>query len=83
MLEPPGSHAARWPWGLAVVATVDLHNDGSHPKAEPDALLVAAGSAGEIVNIGHHTEADRPVYLVDFGGTLLGVFEDEIAPARP
>lgn len=78
------TRAPRYPWGLNVRAVVDLHNDGSHPHAEPGAVLVCAGAGGEIANIGHHAEANVPVYLVDFAGTLVGCLEDEIEPApRP
>lgn len=71
-------------WGQRVVALCDLHNDGSHPEREPDALLVPAGSVGEVVNVGHATEANEPVYLVEFVGTfgtvVVGSVEDELAP---
>ena len=72
---------ARYPWGLAVRATADLLNDGSHPQVAEGARLVAAGAAGEVVKVGHHAEANVPVYLVDFGGTLVGCLEHEIEPA--
>lgn len=72
---------ARYSWGLLVQAARDLLNDGSHPAAGDGSLLVAAGTRGEIVNIGHHPEANLPVYLVDFGGALVGVLEEEILPA--
>ena len=35
---------------------------------------------GEIVQIGHHDEANVPIYLVDFGVVVLGCLEEEIAP---
>jgi nitrogen fixation protein NifZ len=70
-------------WGQRVRAQLDLYNDGSHPQAEAGALLVPAGGVGEIVQVGHHTEANVPVYLVEFSGgagpTVLGVLEEEIA----
>jgi nitrogen fixation protein NifZ len=72
---------ARYSWGLLVQAAQDLLNDGSHPAAADGSLLVSAGTRGEIVNIGHHPEANLPVYLVDFGGALVGVLEEEILPA--
>jgi nitrogen fixation protein NifZ len=65
-------------WGQAVCAAVDLYNDGSLPGAEDDVLLVAAGGPGEIVQIGHHTEANLPLYMVDFGTCVLGCFEEEL-----
>jgi hypothetical protein len=36
-------------WGQRVAATIDLFNDGSHPEVPLDALLVAEGAAGEVV----------------------------------
>ncbi len=70
----------KYPWGLSVVATTDLYNDGSLPDVPEDMLLVVAGGPGEIVQIGHHAEANAPVYMVDFGVVVLGCLEDEIAP---
>jgi len=32
------------------------------------------------VQIGHHDEANVPIYLVDFGVVVLGCLEEEIAP---
>lgn len=82
MMEP---RAPLYPWGLAVVAVDDLCNDGSYPDAEEGVLLVPIGSRGEIVQVGHHTEANVPVYLVEFSveGQLrvLGCLEEEILPA--
>lgn len=72
---------AKYSWGLLVQAAIDLLNDGSHPSATEGSLLVRQGTPGEIVNIGHHPEANLPVYLVDFGGALVGVLEEEIQPA--
>jgi len=71
--------APRYQWGQAVRATVDLYNDGSLPDAAEDQLLIAAGGPGEIVQIGHHTEANLPLYMVDFGLCVLGCLEDELA----
>lgn len=68
-------------WGQHVVALCDLHNDGSHPGHAPDALLVQAGSVGRVVNVGHATEANEPVYLVEFGTLVVGSVDDELAPA--
>lgn len=71
----------KYQWGQPVVAAVDLYNDGSLPDAPAeDILLVVAGGPGEIVQIGHHGEANVPVYLVDFGVAVLGCLEEEIAP---
>jgi nitrogen fixation protein NifZ len=70
--------APRYQWGQSVRAAVDLYNDGSLPEVEEDRLLIVAGGPGEIVQIGHHTEANVPMYLVDFGLCVLGCLEDEI-----
>ena len=64
-------------WGQSVVAAVDLYNDGSLPEVCEDLLVVAAGGPGEIVQIGHHQEANVPVYMVDFGVIVLGCLEEE------
>ncbi len=78
MFEP---RLPRYDWGLRVKAAVDLFNDGSYPEQEADALLVAAGSPGEIVQVGSHAEANLPVYLVEFpGGCVVGCLEEEIFP---
>ena len=78
MIDP---RQARYQWGQEVVAAVDLYNDGSVPGAPQDCLLVAAGGPGEIVQVGHHTEANLPVYMVDFGVAVVGCLEEEIALA--
>ena len=77
MIEP---RPPRYAWGQAVTAAVDLYNDGSHPDGAEDQLLVVAGGPGEIVQIGHHAEANVPVYMVDFGVAVIGCLEEEIAP---
>lgn len=75
----------RYQWGQPVTAAVDLFNDGSHPEVPQDALIVAAGTRGEIVQIGHHEEANIPVYIVEFGtggagaGRVVGCLEEELA----
>lgn len=79
MNEPP---APKFQWGQPVRATTDLYNDGSLPDIGEDQLLIAAGGPGEVVNVGLHTEANVPLYLVDFGLVVLGVTEDEIEAAR-
>jgi nitrogen fixation protein NifZ len=70
----------KYPWGLEVRATVDLYNDGSLPDIPEDQLLVVAGGPGEIVQVGHHAEANAPIYMVDFGVCVLGCLEEEIEP---
>jgi nitrogen fixation protein NifZ len=70
----------KYQWGQPVVAAEDLYNDGSLPDASEDQLLVVAGGPGEIVQVGHHGEANVPIYMVDFGVVVLGCLEEEIAP---
>lgn len=78
MLEP---REAKFEWGQRVAAQVDLVNDGSFPDAPADATLVAQGTVGEIVQVGHHVDANLPVYIVDFAGRVVGCLEEEIALA--
>lgn len=83
MIEP---RVAKFQWGQRVVAGMDLVNDGSYPECAENALLVAQGSVGEVVQIGHHVDSDTPVYLVEFGtdsrsGCVVGCLEEEISPA--
>ena len=67
-------------WGQKVRALADLVNDGSFPDHPADALLVAAGTVGEVVNVGHHGESNTPVYLVEFSERLVvGCFEEELS----
>ena len=75
MIEP---REASYQWGQRVVALVDLVNDGTHPDHAPDAVLAETGSEGEIVQVGHHVEANQPVYMVDFDGLVIGCLEEEI-----
>ncbi len=71
----------KFEWGQRVRATADLFNDGSYPEQPENALLVRAGDAGEIVQVGSHVETETPVYLVEFGEhRVVGCLEDEIAP---
>ncbi len=78
MIEP---RLPRYQWGQRVKALVDLRNDGSFPDAAIEALLVNTGDVGEIVQVGTHTEANLPVYLVEFGERLVvGCLEEEIIP---
>ena len=79
MFEP---RQPKYEWGQRVCAAIDLVNDGSYPEVPEDVLLVPAGGLGEIVQVGHHTEANVPVYLVEFeGGPVVGCLEEEIALA--
>jgi nitrogen fixation protein NifZ len=71
--------------GQRVAATADLFNDGSHPEREAEALLVVAGSTGEVVQVGRHVEENLPVYMVDFVGAdgrpwVVGCLEEELLP---
>ena len=77
-IEP---RAPAYAWGQRVIALDDLINDGSHPEREPDALLAARGSLGEIVNIGHAPDLNEPVYLVQFADCVVGCLEIELVPA--
>ncbi len=68
-------------WGQRVRALIDLNNDGSFPEAPAEGLLVGTGDVGEIVQVGTHTEANIPIYLVEFGERLVvGCLEEEISP---
>ncbi|MEZ2145244.1 nitrogen fixation protein NifZ [Bradyrhizobium sp. DN5] len=65
--------------GQRVKTAVDLINDRSFPNTEPEGVLLAAGATGEIINVAIHTEANVPIYIVDFGEQLLiGCLEEEI-----
>ncbi len=71
----------KYQWGQPVITVVDLANDGSYPDAADDALLVAAGARGEIVQTGMHEESNTPVYMVEFpDGMVIGCLEEELAP---
>lgn len=78
LIEPV---APKFQWGQPVIAAVDLYNDGSHPEVGEDQLMIVAGGPGEIVQVGHHAEANMPVYMVDFGLAVIGCLEHEILPA--
>ncbi len=80
MIEP---QPPKFEWGQWVSAVLPLFNDGSHPEYPPDALLVKAGDAGEIVNVGTHVASNTHIYLVEFYGKLVvGCLESEIAPVE-
>ncbi|KAB2967826.1 MULTISPECIES: nitrogen fixation protein NifZ [Zoogloea] len=84
MIEP---REPKYQWGQQVAAATDLFNDGSHPEVPEDELIVSAGTTGEVVQIGHHEEANIPVYIVEFGaaegrvGRVVGCLEEELAAA--
>ncbi|MCA6116867.1 nitrogen fixation protein NifZ [Bradyrhizobium sp. WSM 1738] len=76
MIDP---RLPKYQWGQRVKAAVDLINDGSFPDAPANGLLISAGAIGEIVQVGRHTEANVPIYLVEYGERLVvGCLEDEI-----
>lgn len=77
LIEPA---TPKFQWGQPVIAAVDLYNDGSHPEVGEDQLMIVAGGPGEIVQVGHHAEANLPVYMVDFGLAVIGCLEHEILP---
>lgn len=78
MIEP---RQPKYQWGQRVKALIDLRNDGSFPDAPSEGLLVGIGDMGEIVQVGTHTEANMPIYLVEFGERLVvGCLEEEIVP---
>jgi nitrogen fixation protein NifZ len=71
----------KYQWGQEVLAATDLYNDGSMPELPEGQLLIAAGGPGEVVQVGHHAEANLPVYMVDFGLCVLGCLEEELVLA--
>ncbi|MCK9915678.1 nitrogen fixation protein NifZ [Microbacteriaceae bacterium K1510] len=78
MIEP---RIPKYQWGQRVKATIDLVNDGSFPDVPAEALLVKLGDAGEIVQVGTHTDSNTPIYLVEFSERLVvGCLEEEIVP---
>lgn len=82
MIDP---REAKFQWGQRVVAGIDLINDGSYPDCAEDALLVAQGTQGEVVQVGRYADSDMPVYLVEFAtgaqsGCVVGCLEEEIFP---
>ncbi len=75
--------APRYEWGQSVFAATDLFNDGSYPEQPTEALLVHNGEAGEIVQIGHHTDSGTVVYMVEFAlNRVVGCLEQELAPLQ-
>ena len=78
----PDRREPKYQWGQPVIAAADLVNDGSHPDAAEDALLVASGTRGEVVQCGVHEESNTPLYIVEFpGGRIIGCLEEELQPA--
>jgi nitrogen fixation protein NifZ len=73
----------RYQWGQRVSTREALFNDGGFPEREPDALLVAAGEVGEIIQVGLHEESRTPLYLVEFSAGVIGCLEEELEPLLP
>ncbi|MET4323222.1 nitrogen fixation protein NifZ [Bradyrhizobium sp. JR4.1] len=77
MIEP---RLPKYRPGQRVKAAIDLLNDGSFPDTSEEECLVSVGRIGEIVQVGRHTEANLPIYMVDFGEQLVvGCLEAEIS----
>jgi len=73
----------RFEWGQRVRAVTDLFNDGTYPERSSDALLVGAGEAGEIVQVGRHVDSGGFVYMVEFSlNQVVGCMEPELAPRQ-
>jgi nitrogen fixation protein NifZ len=71
----------RFEWGQRVKAVADLFNDGSYPERPFSALLVGAGEAGEIVQVGRHVDTGSFVYMVEFAlNQIVGCMEPELMP---
>lgn len=76
--------------GDLVYAAQAIHNDGSLPDHDAEALLVAAGGRGVIVNIGHLEQDPKQVlYLVRFEredgvlGPPVGCWPQDLDSAPP
>lgn len=66
-----------------VKCIIDLFNDGTFPEKSESELLVKKDTEGVIVQTGMHEESQTPIYMVDFANSIvIGVFEEEITPAR-
>jgi nitrogen fixation protein NifZ len=78
MMEASKPH---YEWGQRVQAAADLFNDGSYPEQPSEALLVQSGEAGEVVQVGRHTDSGTVVYMVEFAlNRIVGCFEQELEP---
>ena len=72
----------KFDWGQRVIPHADLLSDGSYPDLDEGALLIEAGTVGEIVRVGVQADVNLPVYLVEFAADrVVGCFEHELAPA--
>jgi nitrogen fixation protein NifZ len=75
--------APRYEWGQRVQAAADLFNDGSYPEQPSEALLVQNGEAGQIVQVGHHTDSGTIIYMVEFAHhRIVGCLENELEPSQ-
>ena len=86
MSAMPDIRLPKYREGQRVAAAADLFNDGSHPERAAEALLIEAGSTGEVVQVGRHVDENRPIYMVDFIAgdgrpCVVGCLEEELAPA--
>ncbi len=86
MSAMPDIRLPKYHEGQRVAAAADLFNDGSHPERPAEALLVEAGSTGEVVQVGRHVDENLPIYMVDFIAAdgrpcVVGCLEEELAPA--
>jgi nitrogen fixation protein NifZ len=73
----------RYTWGQRVQAAEDLFNDGTYPEQPQKALLVQSGEAGEIMQIGKHTDSGTVVYMVEFArNRVVGCLEPELLPSQ-
>ncbi|MGL3104302.1 nitrogen fixation protein NifZ [Bradyrhizobium sp. BR 1432] len=65
--------------GQRVKAMFDLINDGSFSDARPQGVLVSLRDIGKIVRVLRRSEANLPIYLVEFRNKLVvGCLEREI-----
>lgn len=69
---------AKYQWGDQVKASNDIHNDGTFPQVEENAVLVYQGEQGYILQVGKE-EGGVFLYVVEFGGKMVGCFEDELS----
>jgi nitrogen fixation protein NifZ len=77
------TNVPRYEWGQHVQAAAGLFNDGSYPDQPAEALLVQIGEAGDVVQVGHHTDSGTVVYMVEFArNQVVGCFEHELVPAQ-
>ena len=78
-----GTCAPLYEWGQGVQAAADLFNDGSYPEHPSEALLVQNGEAGQIVQVGHHTDSGTIIYMVEFAHhRIVGCLENELEPSQ-